>query len=90
MKKGQNIIGTQVRRIRMEQKLSQDKLAQKCQLQGWQISRETLSKVEAGLRCVTDAEVFFLAEILVCSVNDLMKATREEIIFALRHSRDKG
>lgn len=90
MKKGQNIIGFQVRSKRMEKKISQNKLAIACQMEGWQLSRETISKIEAGLRCVTDAEVMLLATVLGCSVQDLMKATHEELLVAVRHSRDKG
>lgn len=90
MKKGQNIIGAQVRSKRMEKKLSQNKLAVSCQIQGWQLSRETLSKIEAGLRCVTDAELMLLAQVLGCPAQDLMVATHDELIAAVRHSRDKG
>ncbi|MEG2970774.1 MAG: helix-turn-helix transcriptional regulator [Akkermansia sp.] len=89
MKKGQNIIGQQVRSKRISLGLSQNKLAMKCQLKGWQLSRETLSKIESGLRCVTDAEAFFLADILECTVDALMKAPLSDILFAMRHSRDR-
>lgn len=90
MKKGQNIIGSQVRERRKAKKMSQNKLATDCQLAGWQLSRETLSKIEAGLRCVTDAEVMFLSQMLECPVQNLMQASREKLRSVVRHSRDKG
>jgi transcriptional regulator with XRE-family HTH domain len=51
--------------------MTQDQLAAKCGVVGWDISRGTLSKIEAGLRCVTDAEVQFLSKALGVSINDL-------------------
>lgn len=60
----QNIVGPQVRRLRVQQGMSQPKLAVKCQLKGYDLSREGLSKIEARVRFVTDAEIVFLAEAL--------------------------
>lgn len=90
MKKARNIIGPQVRSKRLEKKLSQNKLAIDCQMIGWQLSRETLSKIEAGLRSVTDAEVMLLAQVLECPVQNLMKASKDDLLVAVRHSLDKG
>ncbi|MBT9449386.1 helix-turn-helix transcriptional regulator [Akkermansia glycaniphila] len=91
MKKGQNIIGAQVRKRRNQLHLSQNRFATSCQLNGWQLSRETLSKIEAGLRCVTDAETLFLSQMLSCPVNYLMEgAQHDNILQAMRHSRDTG
>lgn len=63
-KSPQNIVGPQVRRLRVQQGLSQPKLAVKCQLRGYDLSREGLSKIEARVRYVTDAEIILLAEAL--------------------------
>jgi len=57
----QNILGAQVRRIRSQQSLSQEMLAARCAVAGWDVSRGTLAKVEAGIRCVTDLEGATLA-----------------------------
>lgn len=59
-----NVVGPQVRRLRLQQGLSQPQLVIRCQLKGYDLSREGLSKVEARLRLVTDAEVLLLAEAL--------------------------
>lgn len=57
----QNILGAQIRRIRSQQDLSQEMLAARCNVVGWDISRGTLAKIEAGIRCVTDLEAAVLA-----------------------------
>jgi len=64
MAKAQNIVGAQVRKLRYEQELTQDELAARCQRIGFDLSRGTLSKIEAGLRCVTDRELVDLAKAL--------------------------
>lgn len=64
MAKTQNIVGPQIRKLRYEQNLTQDELAARCQRIGFDLSRGTLSKIEAGLRCVTDRELADLAKAL--------------------------
>jgi transcriptional regulator with XRE-family HTH domain len=60
----QNVVGPQIRRLRVRAGMTQDFLAAKCGVAGWDISRATLSKIEAGVRCVTDAELFLVARVL--------------------------
>ncbi|WP_397382458.1 helix-turn-helix transcriptional regulator [Prosthecobacter sp.] len=83
----QNIIGSAVRRIRVENDLTQDAFAARCQLAGWDLSRETLSKIEASLRRVNDAEVMMLAKILGCKITDLFPANTKSVLPVLRHSK---
>lgn len=64
MANSQNIVGPQVRKLRYERGLKQEDLAARCGVLGWDLSRATLSKIEARLRCVTDAEVQILARAL--------------------------
>ena len=59
-----NIIGPQVRQLRYRQGMTQEALSARCSLMGWDLSRATLSKIEAQLRCVTDSELEFLARAL--------------------------
>ena len=56
-----NVVGTQVRKLRKEQKLTQEQLSARCNVIGLDISRGTLAKIEAGVRQVTDAEIVQLA-----------------------------
>lgn len=44
--------------------MTQEALAARCGVLGWDLSRATLSKIEAQLRCVTDRELEFLAKAL--------------------------
>jgi transcriptional regulator with XRE-family HTH domain len=76
MAKVQNIVGPQVRRLRYEQGLTQETLAARCGVMGWDLSRATLSKIEAQLRCVTDAELRVLAESLKVGIQDLFPPRR--------------
>ncbi|MES2438569.1 MAG: helix-turn-helix transcriptional regulator [Verrucomicrobiota bacterium] len=84
---GQNLVGRRVREIRMKAGLTQEALAARCQTQGWDISRGTFSKIEAGLRRVNDAEVVILARTLRCTVADLMEGfTIKAVIAVVRNS----
>jgi transcriptional regulator with XRE-family HTH domain len=59
-----NIVGSQIRRLRSEQGLSQHALAAKCQRLGWDISRDIIARIEAKTRLVTDSELVFFARSL--------------------------
>lgn len=60
----QNLVGWQVRRLRLQQRLTQPALAARCQVVGYDLSRESLAKIEGRIRTVTDAEVVLLAQAL--------------------------
>ncbi|WP_043586453.1 helix-turn-helix domain-containing protein [Geminisphaera colitermitum] len=70
----QNIIGRQVGRIRSNLALTQEMLAARCGVAGWDISRGTLAKIEAGVRCVTDIEAATLALALKVPLHELYPA----------------
>jgi transcriptional regulator with XRE-family HTH domain len=72
MTKPQNIVGPQIRKLRYQQELTQEMFAARCSIQGWDLSRATLSKIEAQLRCVTDAELVILANALKVNVDALL------------------
>jgi len=74
MAKQQNIIGPQVRKLRYQREITQEALAARCGVLGWDLSRATLSKIEAQLRCVTDAELRILAQALKVGLDDLYPA----------------
>jgi transcriptional regulator with XRE-family HTH domain len=71
MATAQNVIGAQVRRLRNQRDFTQEQLAARLQVLGLEISRAGLSKIEAGLRCVADAELPFIAEALNVGIGDL-------------------
>lgn len=75
----QNLVGPQVRRFRVAAGMSQEAFAAKLQLAGWDLSRGGLSKIEACLRRVNDAELWALAQALSCSLEDLFPAQPKAI-----------
>ena len=76
MTQPRNIVGPHVRRLRVAQSLSQAELAVRCQRSGWDISRETLAKIESQIRWVADFEVVNLAKILRVDEPSLLHGTR--------------
>lgn len=59
-----NTLGSQIRSIREQQGMTQETLAIRCTLEGQEMSRGTLAKVEAGLRYLTDDEFIALSKAL--------------------------
>ena len=74
MGKNRNIVGPKVRLIRERQKMTQPILAARCQRLGWDLSRETLAKIESQIRWVSDFELSCLAVALGIRVPDLLPA----------------
>ena len=72
----QNMIGPTLRSLREAEGLTQAELAGRLQLAGWDISRETLAKVESQVRCVTDRELVRFAEALEVNPFELLKPTK--------------
>lgn len=77
-----NVVGPQVRKLRNKLDLTQEELAARCQLHGLDISRGTLSQIEARLRRVADSELFRLSVVLNVSTDDLFPSE-------LRKERDR-
>jgi transcriptional regulator with XRE-family HTH domain len=66
-----NLIGQQVRKWRMKKGWSQEVLATKLQLRGWNISRDSLASLESQRRRVPDCEMLYLARVLGVRLDDL-------------------
>ncbi len=66
-----NVVGSQIRTLRKQQKLTQEQLSARCNVIGLDISRGTLAKIEAGVRQVLDTEVTQLAVALKVKEADL-------------------
>jgi transcriptional regulator with XRE-family HTH domain len=71
MKAKRNLVGSQIRKLRYQKGLSQENLAAKCGILGWDISRSTLAKIEAQIRCVNDEELWMLAKALKVKLEEL-------------------
>ena len=70
------MIGPMLRSLREAEGLTQAELAARLQLSGWDISRETLAKVESQVRCVTDRELVRFAEALEVDPSELLKPSK--------------
>ena len=70
----ENIIGARIRVLRKQRGLTQEQLAARCGVHGWDISRGTLAKIEAGIRCLSDKEIWALATALNVKVDELFAA----------------
>ncbi|TVO39054.1 helix-turn-helix domain-containing protein [Vibrio algivorus] len=66
-----NVVGRYVKILRVEQGLTQEQLAARCNLQGFDLSRGTLAKIESNIRQVTDIEVILLSRALNVKVAEL-------------------
>jgi len=73
-----NFVGPQVRKLRNQRGLTQPMLAARCRRWGWDLSRETLAKIETQLRWVSDFEMLCLAKALRVEPSDLWPS-REKI-----------
>jgi transcriptional regulator with XRE-family HTH domain len=69
--KCQNMIGPQVRRLRYQRGWSQEKLAEKLQLLGWDIGRVSLAKIESRLVHVEEYELLYFARAFNVHLDDL-------------------
>lgn len=59
-----NVCGPQISRYRNQLGWSQSKLAAKCQLAGWDVSRDIIARIELQIRWVGDFELATLALVL--------------------------
>jgi len=59
-----NFVGATIRRLRNARNWTQDVLAARCGVAGCDITRGTLAKIEAGIRGISDVELFVIAQVL--------------------------
>ena len=67
-----NIVGKQVRRFRLERKMSQKTLSEKLETLAVYICRGSIARIESGKRFVTDIELKAFSEIFGVSVDNLI------------------
>lgn len=67
-----NSVGERVRALRNAAEITQDALAAKCSVLGWEIDRQIVAHIEAGSREVSDLELRVLCKVLKVKPNDLM------------------
>lgn len=66
-----NLIGDNVKRLRIKQKLSQQLLSNKLETIGVYICRGSISRIEDKSRTVTDIELYGLSQILGVPITEL-------------------
>lgn len=66
-----NVIGKYVKEIREKQGLTQEQLAIRIEMAGWQVDRFIVSKIERGDRQVSDFEAQLIAKALKVSIANL-------------------
>lgn len=72
-----NIVGDNVRKIRIEKKMSQKDLSDRLETYAIYICRGSISRIENYERTVTDFELKALAEVLGVSIYDLFDKEKE-------------
>jgi len=66
------VIGPQVQELRARKGWSQSRFAAKLQIYGWELSRESISKLENQLRRVPDLELFVIAKVFGVKADDML------------------
>lgn len=72
MKRKLNVVGKKLKLAREALKLTQNELAAKCGVLGWDIERVTIAKIEALSRSVYDAELVVLSNALKADLSQLL------------------
>lgn len=67
-----NICGEKVREARLNKNLTQENLAAKLQIEGLDLVRESVCRLETGNRLVTDFELKIIAKVLDVDINWLL------------------
>ena len=67
-----NICGNKIASIRKEMKLSQRALADKLQIEGLDIDKNAIQRIESGKRFVTDIEIVIISRTLNITIEELL------------------
>lgn len=68
----ENIIGSNIRRLRLEKKLGQTELVNQLQLKNIDITRETLVKIEGGRQHIKLSQLRGIRKVLEVSYEELL------------------
>ena len=66
-----NVVGKRIKEIREKSGITQEQLAIRLEVTGWQVDRFLISKIERGERQVLDTEVQSIAKVLKVPVSSL-------------------
>jgi transcriptional regulator with XRE-family HTH domain len=79
MPERQNIVGPVIRELREKKGMTQAQLVAKLNILGWDLSRGTLAKIEAQVRCVADYEIPRLATVLQIDGPELLRRAETRV-----------
>ena len=68
-----NICGKQIMKYRKAMNISQRQIADLLQLQGLDVGKNAIQRIEAGKRFVTDIELVYFARVLQVSFEQLLE-----------------
>ena len=71
MRRHRNAVGPKIKVLRNQKKLSQEQMAAKLGVLGWDATRFMVAKIETGLRCVTDQELIVIAKVLKVPIEEI-------------------
>ena len=72
-----NICGQQISKYRTQLNISQRELADRLQINGLDIDKNAIQRIEAGKRFVTDIELIVIAKVLNKSFEDLLNISNK-------------
>lgn len=68
-----NIVGVKIAQIRKNLRISQRELADRLQINGLDIDKNAVQRMESGQRFITDIEVVALAKVLGVTIEELIR-----------------
>ena len=68
-----NLCGQNIYKLRKEMKISQRKLADLLQLEGLDVDKNAIQRIEAGKRFVTDIELFAISKVFNTTTDEIIK-----------------
>ena len=68
-----NIVGVKIAQIRNNLRISQRELADRLQINGLDIDKNAVQRMESGQRFITDIEVVALAKVLSVTIEELLR-----------------
>ena len=70
-----NVVGKNIRALRRKRRMTQQALSNRLELLGVYVCRGSVSRIEYGVRTVTDIEILAIAKVLEVSIGDLFVGT---------------
>lgn len=68
-----NIVGVKIAQIRKNLRISQRELADRLQINGLDIDKNAVQRMESGQRFITDIEIVALAKVLSVTIEELLR-----------------